>query len=138
MNHNSVGAGSDDEKIDSKGLEAFQIDPESNLNMIWNSFTNLFYMISFFTGPLILAFEFKTFERQRYFELFLDFIMLCDIATEFFTSRMHKGKKITKLKSIAKAYIKSTFIFDILACLPGLITLERHTGLYYLKIFRYL
>ena len=64
--------------------------------------------------------------------------MLCDIATEFFTSRMHKGKKITKLKSIAKAYIKSTFIFDILACLPGLITLERHTGLYYLKIFRYL
>ena len=64
--------------------------------------------------------------------------MLCDIATEFFTSRMHKGKKITKLKSIAKAYIKSTFIFDILACLPGLITLERNTGLYFLKIFRYL
>ena len=106
--------------------------------MIWNIFTNTFYLISFFTGPIMLAFEFETFDRQRYFELFLDFIMLCDIATEFFTSRMHKGKKITKLKSIAKAYIKSNFIFDILACLPGLVTWERYTVLYYLKVFRYL
>ena len=86
----------------------------------------------------MLAFEFETFGKQRYFELFLDFIMLCDIATEFFTSRMYKGKKITKMKDIAKAYIKSNFIFDILACLPGLITLERFTTLYYLKAFRYL
>ena len=64
--------------------------------------------------------------------------MLCDIATEFVTTRNQNGKTIYRFKQIASAYVKSPFIFDIFACLPGLISLESSTSLYYLKIFRYL
>ena len=64
--------------------------------------------------------------------------MLCDIATEFFTTRKQNGKKIFKLTEIAVAYMKATFFIDIMTCLPGMITLERNTTVYHLKIFRYL
>ena len=105
---------------------------------MWNMFTTIFYIINFFNCPYILAFDFELYEKERNFELFLDFIMLCDIVTEFFTSRMHKGKKISKPRKIAIAYMKSTFIFDMLACLPGLITLENYPTFYHFKVFRYL
>ena len=79
---------SDDEKPDLKHKKpAYIIDADSSYKLLWNMFTNIFYMVSFFMYPLIISFDFQEFERLRFFELFLDFIMLCDIATEFVTTR---------------------------------------------------
>ena len=50
-------------------------------------FTNIFYMISFFNFPLVIAFDFETLEDQRLFEIVLDLIMVADITTEFITTR---------------------------------------------------
>ena len=54
-------------------------------------FTNIFYMISFFNFPYVIAFRFAFFKEQRAFELVLDLIMLTDIATEFITTRERNG-----------------------------------------------
>ena len=135
----TVEQGSDEEKSEVRQKPAaYIIDSDSPYKLLWNMFTNIFYMVSFFMYPLIISFEFQAFERFRLFELFLDFIMLCDIATEFVTTRNQNGKTINKFNQIASAYIKSTFFFDILACLPGLIALESSSAFYYFKIFRYL
>lgn len=34
--------------------------------------------------------------------------------------------------------MQATFFFDIIACLPGMLTLEKITAVYFLKVFRYL
>ena len=38
------------------------IESDSKNKQIWNMFTNIFYMISFFNFPLVIAFDFTTFE----------------------------------------------------------------------------
>ena len=42
------------------------------------------------------------------------------------------------MKDISFAYLKSTFIYDILACIPALVTGEKYVLYFYFKIFRYL
>ena len=89
-------------------------------------FTNLFYMVSFFTFPLVIAFDFKTLDQQRIFEVILDLIMVADIVTEFITTREITAGKLTNVKDISFAYIKSTFVLDVLACVPALVTGEQY------------
>ena len=101
-------------------------------------FTNIFYMISFFTFPYCIGFDFEPMEEMQPFEFVVDIIMLCDIVTEFITTKEKDGKKFVKFQDIALFYIKATFIFDVTACLPGLFTLEMHSGWYMCKTFRYL
>ena len=101
-------------------------------------FTNIFYMVSFFTFPLVIAFDFETLDQQRIFEVFLDLIMVADIVTEFITTREITAGKLTNVKDISFAYMKSTFILDVLACVPALVTGEQYVLYYYFKIFRYL
>ena len=118
----------------------FIIDHNSRNKLFWNMFTNIFYMISFFTFPLVIAFNFETMTEPRvlYFEFCLDLIMLCDIITEFITTKEKEDKTLDTMKTIASAYIQSTFVFDIAACLPGLLTFESDPKWFMFKVFRYL
>lgn len=64
--------------------------------------------------------------------------MVADIVTEFITTREITAGKLTNVKDISFAYMKSTFILDVLACVPALVTGEQYEMYYYFKIFRYL
>ena len=64
--------------------------------------------------------------------------MLFDICTEFITTRERNGIKIFKVKDIMCSYVKATFIFDIMACVPGLVTGESSKNWYLIKVFRYI
>ena len=64
--------------------------------------------------------------------------MLVDISTEFITTRERNGIKIFKVKDIMRSYMKATFIFDIMACVPGLVTGESSKMWYLVKVFRYI
>ena len=101
-------------------------------------FTNIFYMFSFFTFPYVIAFNFESMRDMQPFEFCVDLIMVCDISTEFITTKEKDGRKINQMKEISYTYMKSTFIWDCMACLPGLITLEMDPMWYLFKIFRYL
>ena len=102
------------------------IEATSRNKLFWNMFTNIFYMISFFTFPYCIGFDFEPMNRMQIFELLVDSIMVCDIITEFITTKEKDGKKFIRFQEIAFFYMKATFIFDVAACLPGLITLEKH------------
>ena len=101
-------------------------------------FTNIFYMFSFFTFPYVIAFNFDIMREMQPFEFCVDLIMLGDISTEFITTRTIDGRKINQMKEISYIYMKSRFVFDCMACLPGLITLEMHPIWYLFKTLRYL
>lgn len=68
-------------------------------------------------------------------------MILADVCINFITdSYSDPGETITN-RQIAYRYITSYFIFDALAFLPGLVTLERFGGfttIYKLKLFRYM
>ena len=60
-----------------------------------------------------------------------------NILLNFFTAFQQDIEWRFKLKEIAKAYIKSYFLFDMVSTLPNLITLE-NPDYYWLKMFRYI
>ena len=136
-----VDSDEDEYAYENKGPEEikwFIIHAESRNKQFWNMFTNIFYMFSFFSFPYTLAFNFEPMSSMLPFEFLLDLIMLCDISTEFITTKEKDGRKITTTKELTMAYLKTTFFFDIMACLPSLITLESEPVWYMFKIFRYL
>ena len=52
----------DDAELDEKVPKWFIIDSESRNKQIWNMFTNIFYMVSFFSFPYVIAFNFDALE----------------------------------------------------------------------------
>jgi hypothetical protein len=74
-----------------------------------------------FVTPLILVFpQIKAIYRN--FELFVDFCFAIDIVLNFF--KINKDQKLKKINQYRMEYLQSYFIFDCVAVLPGLITLE--------------
>lgn len=131
----------DDLQEPDKGPEPqkwFIIPADSRNKQVWNMFTNIFYMISFFSFPYVIAFNFETMRQMQALEFFVDILMLCDIFTEFITTKEREGEILNKFSDLLVSYLKTTFVFDILACLPGLITLEVNPVYYLFKVFRYL
>ena len=47
----------EDADEDEKKQKWFIIDSESRNKQIWNMFTNIFYMVSFFSFPYVIAFD---------------------------------------------------------------------------------
>ena len=92
--------------------------------------------------------------------MFWDSVFLIDIILVFFTAaeldkridtsgteikqqRNPKNKSVFmryeyNMKRIAKRYLLTYFIFDILTCLPTLLTYNNIPSLYYFKILRFL
>lgn len=100
--------------------------------------TNVVYMCSFFMTAFTLGFNQETLEETALMEMVIDGLFFLDIVSEFFTTKEIDGVIKEELKPLALSYLQGTFFFDILACLPGLVTLESNPYLYYFKIFRYI
>ena len=110
--------------------------------IIWDMFTNIVYVINFFMILYTIAFNIIPLELTWIVELIIDIIQALDIIFEFVTTRYNNdGMKLESFSELAPLYLSGNFVFDLLSCLPGLITLEGSTeqyekNLYYLKIFR--
>ena len=70
-------------------------------------------------------------------EFVIDWLILADIVSIFFTATFEDELMIKSHKEIAKAYLKSNFILDILNCLPGILTANKYPNIYYFKLLRY-
>lgn len=112
---------------------------------MWDFFTNIFYMCAYFNVPYCIAFglPIKGSDNSSWehaVEITLDIVFLCDIIITFMTDVDHDpGEKITNA-TIAYRYVSTYFVFDVVSCMPGLITKEIHNGthwIYWLKFFRY-
>eukprot|EP00347_Sterkiella_histriomuscorum_P006194 403353701 len=118
----------------------FVILPDSKLKLTFDIFVNLAYFASFLLTPYVIAFDILPLNRQglRWLEFTLDWIILVNIIAQFFTAQQADSDVVDKLKDIARKYIFSFFIFDILSCLPGIISAERAHWPYYFKVLRYI
>jgi len=123
----------------------FIINKDARIKIWWDLLTNLFYILAYFVVPYSIAFELPNREDSDYeswhlLEVVLDIVFLCDMLVTFVTDvDADPGAKVTN-KTIALNYMSSYFIFDLLSCIPGLITSEQHNGkhwIYWLKMCRY-
>jgi hypothetical protein len=75
-----------------------------------------------FLTPFVLVFP-EVSDLLSDFELFVDSVFTLDIILEFF--KLEPNQKESNFKQIRIEYLKTTFIFDCIAALPGLLTLEK-------------
>ena len=133
------------------------INPENLTLQAWYIGSNFLYLASLISTSLIIAFGMRFLQHLYEIECFFDFIMAIDIILVFFTAvelpptrwktnlkKQHDTKDLNvftryeyNMIKIAKTYLFKFLIFDLLACLPTLLTLNKRRGLYYLKIFKF-
>ena len=104
------------------------IHPEkSGFKAYWDLFIYLGLGFNFFLVPFVIAFDSEDPSqtvRNRMFiwELIYDLSYMVHIALKFFTAYQLDVEWVTDIKQIAKTYVKSYFVIDLLSTLPSLVT----------------
>lgn len=92
--------------------------------------------VSLFLIGITLAFSLSQLPDNRPYETIIDVIFVGDIIVKFFTAYYHDVKLVTHPLRIAKRYIISFFLFDIIATLPTMLSYQNES-VYFLKMFRF-
>ena len=92
------------------------------LPTFWTFLTNMLTIYALFVTPFVLVFP-NISHHLIDFELFVDSVFALDIILEFF--KLEANQKESDFKQIRIHYIKTAFVFDCIAALPGLVTLEQ-------------
>ena len=97
------------------------------LKAVWDILIYLGLTVSFFIVPFTLAFDAgiednSILKKTHLWEVLFDVAFMINIALNFITAYQQDIIWKTELKDIAKTYLKSFFIFDIVSTLPCLIT----------------
>jgi hypothetical protein len=107
-------------------------------NIVFDSVVSVFYLMSLVLTPLILSSSFRLCDlKTRIIDFLIDIVLTADILVNFFTAYEVDGELITNQSQIMKNYFGSFFIIDVLGTLPGLLTAELFSEVYYFKILRY-
>ena len=101
------------------------IRSENTLPQMWSIITNFLTIYALFVTPVVVVFP-ELGDRLEEFELFVDITFTIDILMSFV--RLEDGEKEEDFNAIRLNYLKSTFIFDCIAALPGLVTLEKSSS----------
>ena len=109
------------------------IRSQNPLPQLWSIITNTLTIYALFVTPAVIVFP-EAGDYLEHFELFVDVCFSLDICFSFI--RLNSNQKESEFRSIRIDYIKSTFVFDCIAALPGLITLEKSESFY--KICRFI
>ena len=113
------------------------LNPEWTPMIIWELIVNIVYVISFFLVPYILIDPDELLPNVRWLELCIDFFIFGDMIMDFFTAYYSDSELITEHKLIIINYLSTYFFFDLISWTPGLFTGEGVSGVYFMKIFRY-
>ena len=101
----------------------------------WNFITNFLTIYALFVTPWVIVFpEFGG--KLVNLEIFVDACFSLDILLTFI--RLDSNQKESDFPQIRKDYIKSAFVFDCVAALPGLLTLEESDFSRYTKLCRFI
>jgi hypothetical protein len=91
--------------------------------------------VSFFLIGITLGFQLLLLPESRPFEQILDVIFVIDIVIKFFTAYTYDVKIVTHPLKIARRYILTFFLFDLISTLPTLLSYQ-NSAIYFLKILR--
>jgi hypothetical protein len=68
----------------------------------------------------------------------IDCVLAMNMMMQFCTAKIKDDEVIRENSVIVKMYLKSYFIFDLMSCIPGLLTVENYEPFYYFKIVRFI
>ena len=68
--------------------------------------------------PIIICFFTEITPFQQNFNVFIDFIFICDFVVNFFTAYDEKGRLVTELGKIRLRYVKSYALLDAFTMFP--------------------
>lgn len=123
-------------KTCAESFEKYVMIPgKSKFLLYWSMFMALVISVSFFLIGITLAFGLVQLDDTKPIEEIFDFIFMGDIISKFFTAYYYDVKLVTHPFRIAKRYILTFFLFDIISTVPTLVTYQ-HEDIYFLKIFR--
>ena len=88
-----------------------------------------------FVTPFVLVFSECSYYLEN-FELFVDICFSLDIILNFL--KLEPTQKEIYFKQYRIEYVQGTFLFDCIAALPGLFTLESNKNLNFVKLFRFI
>jgi hypothetical protein len=110
----------DDEELDQLKESTVYIDLESPFKRYWDIIIILCTLYTLIAAPYMLAFVDDEPYLLIILECIIDIIFILDIMVQFFIPYINKEEEVVKnLKAIAKNYILSWFIIDLLASVPG-------------------
>lgn len=95
---------------------------------------NTWTFYALFATPFVLVFP-EASDIVKDFEFFVDICFTLDIIMNFF--KLKNTEKIGDLNKIRLDYLKSIFLFDCIAALPGLLTHEAE-GVNVFKLARFI
>lgn len=103
----------------------FIVDKEAKWKLAWDLVSSFLLLFSYFLTLYTLSFSVDNQVKKKAIELFLDVFQLFDIILMFVTTRKGEdGELMDVFQAIAPNYLRETFIFDAIGCLPGLIMFE--------------
>jgi hypothetical protein len=107
-----------------RDIPFYLILPNSNIKRLWQFIVFMFLMYFVFLIPIDIGWNFECITKDKG-ELLKKTILLCslvffiDIVLNFLSAYTNdRNQYVTDIKLIAQNYIKSNFIFDLLAVLP--------------------
>lgn len=101
----------------SKCLKLSVINPNSKISLFWNIIIAVFMIYNVTITPYALAFI-DQHEFLDELDLIINYFFMFDILLNFNIGITIKGKYVNKRKIIAKEYIKTWFILDVISTFP--------------------
>jgi len=112
--------------------------------VIWEVYIFLITIMAAILTPLIIVFDIRDMALQPFLETLLTISFLLDIGIQFSTTYAVRQVLITDRNAIARRYLRSWFVIDLLAALPVVSALSflgfgrYHKILQYLRLMRML
>lgn len=78
----------------------------------------IFIMYHAFVIPYRFCFKARAFGTFRFYEFLMDIFFIIDLCLNFATGYYKKGNVIMKRGPIARHYLRTWFVIDLLATLP--------------------
>ena len=94
------------------------IPPNCKFKIIWTLVMIVLLLYTAFCTPYIIAFIEEMASGLFVLEVIVDMLFFIDIILTFFTPYMEGNREIRDKCIIAKKYLFSWFIFDLVACIP--------------------
>ena len=125
-------------KINKDTKYGFAFTEDNKVLIVHSSIVNIWYIISFFLIPLVIASNLNMVSQVRWYELAIDLVILFDIIISFIKAYKTDIRIIRDIRLTAFRYLTGGFIFEILSVLPWLVTGESYQYVYLFKLLRYL
>ena len=113
------------------GMRLKLITPDSSLKEAWDLIIIILTVFIAIELPLRLAFNYGI--THIFVEILITILLFVDIVINFYSQVYSKGKLIRNRKEIARHYLRTFFIFDLLAAIPFFLISVIFPGVLWLK-----